>query len=201
MAHLWDLEERHLDFARRYLDPKSDTYGRWRPSSDAAGFERVVRQDSAKIKLALEHVADELDVPLAHPKAGGAPPLDPDMARLAEMGDSADWEEMAVLAKRVMRKVLANQVELSTAQVNVIKEIIGRAEGKIGQAKDAVDDGLGPQVVKVVILPVIDYGMGPVVDLGEVGDMDPGEIIPGLTIRDAAVRPGEKKKDWNRRNG
>lgn len=199
MAELWELEERHHDFARRYLDPESETYGRWRPSSDAAGFERVVQRKSAKIQLALRHQADQLGVPLEDPKhAVGGTPLDPDLAAIVRMDDNADWEVMATVAKRVMRKALANTVDLSSAQVQMIKEIITRAEGKAGVEREKQETGVDEGAVKVVILPVIDRGMGPVVDLGDVGDVDPGETIPGLTIRDAAVRPGEKLKDWNR---
>lgn len=192
MGEGYHITPKHRAFARLYLEP-GPYQGNWAGACKQAGFLKALARSKTAMRAIEEHANKHgLDIGQKDVRAPDASTpddlgntLDPDMALISAMPDDADWEDMAKVARRVMRKSLANKLQLSTAQVAVIKEIIGRAEGRIGQERERTDDS---GLVRVVILPVRDTNMGPVIDVGDEEEIDPGDTIPGLTIRQVSFK-------------
>lgn len=178
------IDDRHRTMASLYLEGDPELLGNWNECARRAGFERIPGRETKPINEALRMHAKTM-APTAYtynPEATPAyAPIDPDIVRLATLDDD-DWDTAASVAKRIMRKAIAGHIELTTQQVTLIKETIARSEGRVGQARDTVDEG---DVVRVVLLPTIDTEQGPVIDLGEVQDVDPGDHVPGLMLRHA----------------
>jgi len=178
------LDERHRAMASLYLEDP-EIRGNWRAACLRAGFDRELKPSSKAANVALRQHARTMD-PLAYTfNADALPmynPVDPDLVKLSE---TSDWGEMADLGRKIMAKAMAGKVELSGPQVSLIKEAIARDEGKVGQQRR--DEGL--DVVRVVLLPVIDSTQGPMIDLGHVGELDAGDQIPGLQLRHAIKDP------------
>ena len=175
--------KRHIQAARYYLTPDDECYGDWLAATQRAGFSNSIGLQNERSQAAIAQVKRALGIETD--PAPMRPEDDPDLKALFEsMGSSQDWQSMAPIARRVLGRIATGRLVASTAQVASIKEIITRAEGKAGTNIGAgVDD-----IVRVVLLPTIDTQMGPRIDLGEVDTVDPGDQVPGLTLREAAQR-------------
>lgn len=197
-------KERHYTMARLYLVGPEGVKGHFERAARQAGFKRLPNRDSDTVNQVVEEVTlellnqgyeledmaawDEVLSPKVQSAAEAVQP-DEDAKALEElMAEGATWEEMAPYARKMLGKIGTGRISASAQQVASLKEIIARAEGKVGQQKEEEGE---ERLVKVVLLPTIDAEMGPVIDLGEVQDVDPGDTIPGLTLRQAAEREGQ----------
>lgn len=143
----------------------------WDACAKAARFQRVPDKNNNLSRNALKKaerwVGDwrELD-------ADTSPVRDNDLEELERLVtlQDPDWDELAVLAKRLLVKVGAGILpETSAYQVTALKEIIARAEGRVGQKKEKVKE----ELAGLVILPVLtlpDESMVTVVELEEIDD-------------------------------
>jgi hypothetical protein len=164
---------KHREAARLYLYGPPEIRGKWNECARQAGFTRIPRLDSKVMVVALDESEQDS-------------PIDSDLAKLDELLASGNpsWPDLAAFAKRVMGKVALGLVDASPGQVASLREIVARAEGKIGQLLEETDD----DVVHVVVLPAIDTNMGPVIDIDSLGATDDEETIPGLTLRQAMAK-------------
>lgn len=210
---MYTPKERHREFARLYLNGPEGVKGNFVIAARVGGFKKIPERTSGTILMVLNQMRETLRKEGVDPSTFPPnptenilpsiqqptrekvavfedepeeeytpPPEDADVLALQEMTEAGgSWAEMAPLARRIMGKVGSGKIAASAQQVNALKEMIARAEGKVGQEKEEVDTG----VVRVVLLPTINRGMGPVIDLGTVEDVDPGDTIPGLTLRQA----------------
>lgn len=176
--------EKHLKAARYFLAGPMGIRGNWRLACKEAGFTRVPDQKRAMMQSSLAIVQEQLEVESSHSQGAQPAATDADMQLLAELQDSDSWADMAPVARRVMAKIATGLLEASPGQVVSLKEIIARAEGKIGQSTDADADA-----VHVIILPTMDkQGSGKVVNLGRISDVGEDDTIPGVTLREAMKR-------------
>ena len=193
-----DPTPRHRQAAWLYLAGPAGYRGRWRESAKKAGFVRVPSLETDLMQLALqevktslvqggmtaEDISDDMEMLSIGIQEEEKKKQEPDEDMLAierEMLEGeGSWEQMARHAMRVIAKIGSGRLEASSQQVSILKEIVARAEGKVGQKQEG--DG-EEEMVKVVLLPTIDTKMGPVVDLGEFSEIDPGDAIPGLILR------------------
>lgn len=175
-------DERHETLASLYLEGEEGYRGKWRASCLSAGFVPALKPTSKAANVALKRHSRTMS-PLAFTFDPDAEPMyqpvDPDLQALGQLAETDDWDKMAKLARKIMAKAMAGSVELSGPQVSLMKEAIARSEGKIGSQQK--DEGL--DVVRVVLLPVIDSTQGPMIDLGDAAEMDSGDSIPGLMLR------------------
>jgi len=180
-----NVTEKHLRAAHLYYEGAT-----WIDACKVAGFRRIlnISSDTCQAAIALHRKTVEPPDEAETLSPDIQPPLDPDLVALEElMGeDDPSWEEMAKYARKALVKIATGKLKAGAAQVASIKEIIARDEGKVGQVADV--DTSESDIVKVVFLPVVDHAMGPIVHLGEVTDIDPGDQIPGLTIRQAVEK-------------
>ena len=104
-------------------------------------------------------------------KAPAKPPPPPDqdvleLDRMLSTQSDPDWKVVAPVAKRILTKVGIGKIKGSATQVSALKEIILRAEGRLGVTKPEDDDA---QVVHVICLPYLDNPEpGKILDLGDI---------------------------------
>lgn len=183
--------ERHMQAVHLYTVNESS----WRDACKQAGFKRVPDINGDRVQKAFRLYAENTKT--RSPNLDSAPdletphlvdpPKDADLEELERLTDAdASWQQLAPLAKRVLGKIGLGSITATAQQVASLKEILTRAEGRAGQHLDTSEqDG---NVVKLVVLPAIDTEAGPLIDLGEVAELDRGDAIPGLSIRHAVEK-------------
>ena len=153
--------DKHVEMARHFLFGQPGIKGDWREAASAAGFTgRSPNRTSEAMQVALNLVKKEAEQGLVDTMQRP----DPDMDRMTDLvaSDDPPWTEIAVLAKRVLARIAAGKTEANANQVAAIKEIIGRAEGRIGQKSEVETDAKS----FVVVLPALHpYSEDAVVDL------------------------------------
>lgn len=170
-----ELDDRVLEAARLYLYGPPYIRDNWDASCKKAGYERTPPLDARKSQDALAQVRTE-----------PPPGVEEDLAELEKLlsGDGdVSWEEMAPIARKFLGKIGAGHVQANQGQIQSLKEIIARAEGRIGaQVQD--DAPLG-----VVVLPAqVESGTLPYVDA------EPGESIGERHNR--LARREAKREEW-----
>lgn len=163
------VQERHLEAARLYLSGPPGLQGNWRASCHRAGFERAPALDNETSQEALEQV-----------KAAESEP-DEDLERLEALLESANpsWEELALVARKVLGKIGAGMISPNQGQVSSLKEIIQRAEGRVGS------QGGGEELAGIVVLPaLVDQEGVPYLD-PELDEVEMAERLNKLARRDA----------------
>lgn len=144
--------KRHKEAARLYLMGPEGIRSDWAEACREAGFTRVPDIEGVAVQAAFadwkregENTPSVADVP--------KPPDDDAVAleRLLEV-ENPDWDELARLAKRVLVKIGTGLMgDSSSYQVTALKEIIARAEGRVGQKKEDVEHVF----LGLVVLPVL----------------------------------------------
>lgn len=137
MARRVKPTKRHLEAARLFLAGSKKTRGHWLAACKEAGFERVPDQYSATCQAAMRKAQD-----------AGLLVDDETNAELAKL-ESMDWEEAAPVARKMLLRIASGFEDADSSQVQALKEIIARAEGRIGQAQTS-DRPIG-----VVVLPAL----------------------------------------------
>jgi hypothetical protein len=124
------------------------------------GFERCPKRDS---KAVTEAMSKALLSKTTGNGFGGQveepPTVDEDQSSLANLlaeEHDPNWTELARLSKRILAKISAGIIRSNQGQVSALKEVIGRAEGRIGA--DAEDK---EEKTHILILPTEDSGQGP----------------------------------------
>jgi hypothetical protein len=155
--------QKHLDAARYYLYGPEGIKGRWNAAAKSAGYERTPSMDTDIMELAFEEVRAE------HMRREG-PTQDQVVKELEQLLSGAfSWEEAAPIAQRVLVQIGAGLVPASAGQVSALKEMVSRAEGRVG------DRATGDRPVGVVVLPaLVDQDSLPYVDATELED-SPGD--------------------------
>jgi len=140
------IDIRYQELAEKFLASNQSDHD-FKTIAREVGFERVPKKDSKAVLAALEQAR----VPQEE--------LDPDTIKLNELlanEDDPDWQDLNRLSKRVLAKIGTGIIKSTTGQVAALKEIIARAEGRIGAENEEGDDK-----THVLILPVEDTGEGP----------------------------------------
>lgn len=176
------LTDKHMAAAHSFVRSPSHTPTDWLIACQAAGFSRAPSFERDTSQEAIRRATAELQAELAAEPESADSELLALEALLSEPNPS--WPDLAVFARKVMGKIAVGSVTATPGQVTSLREIVARAEGKIGQA---VEEDSG-EIVHVVILPPIDSRMGPVIDLGKIAETDDEDLIPGLTLRQAMTR-------------
>ena len=122
-------------------------------SAREVGFERTPQRESKAVQEALSKARMPING-IQEPKT-----IDGDQLALGNLlaeEHDPNWTELARLSKRVLAKISAGILESNQGQVSALKEVIGRAEGRIGA--DAEDK---EEKTHILILPTEDSGQGP----------------------------------------
>ena len=184
------VEDRHYLAMHHYLHGEENVRGKWRAACWRAGFSRPPKLGSKAMTFVEPRVRAGLLPgnrpliidgqhlgPLAVREGSSASEpeneLDAEMQAILERPEdalaSAHWDDLAPLARRYLARIAAGRAEASSGQVVALKEIIGRAEGKVGQQQHQ-DRPQGilvlPALVDQVRIPYI------AVEEGEVFDFD-----------------------------
>ncbi len=151
--------DRYQELAEKFLASNGSDIDFGRIAREV-GFERTPQRQSKAVNEALSKalvdlsreadVGDGIHEPIT---------VDEDQLALANLLASEhdpNWTELARLSKRVLSKIAAGILESETGQVSALKEVIGRAEGRIGAEAEDKDEK-----VHILILPVEDSGEGP----------------------------------------
>jgi hypothetical protein len=110
-------------------------------------------------------------VPLEVPDAG----FEEDAVHLQKrmedlLAEDGRWEDIAPLARRFLAMIGTGRVDASASQVTALKEIIGRAEGRVGQQR-ADEKPLGilvlPALVGADSFPFVALDEGDVLELSD----------------------------------
>lgn len=196
MAKDWrpKTEDRHWEACRLYLQGPQGLKGRWRACCLKVGFQRIPALNSKTVQYCLERVRDRIAVEgeiepyvdWGEEEAVGEAKGDLEELESFLTGDSdLSWDSALPLARKVLARIATGRVEASQGQVQALKEIVARAEGKIG-AK--ASEG---QPVGVVLLPALKDEKGLVSVEGEAGD-SVEELHNRMARREA------KKGKWER---
>lgn len=138
MGSEYEPTERHLEAARLFLAGGRDTKGKWEASARKAGFERVPNKASGVMEKAFHKVRDSGRL------------VDEETVELANRLSLEDgWEGAAVQARKMLFNIGAGFEEATAGQVTALKEIIARAEGKVGQVASS------ERPMGVLILPAL----------------------------------------------
>ena len=148
--------DRYQDLAEKFLQSNGSDHDFSRIAREV-GFERTPQRHSKAVTQALS----KAQVPDNGSGTGIHEPItiDEDQLALANLLASEhdpNWTELARLSKRVLAKIAAGILESEAGQVSALKEVIGRAEGRIGADKEDQEEK-----THILILPVEDSGQGP----------------------------------------
>lgn len=133
---------KHYRFIKLFLNGPEGVRGNWSAAAREAGFkERPSRKNPILMRLLEE--------------AGRSTTALETMGPMPAEDDAEGWKVLAERVKPIMRDAALGLVALDPQQRMVIKEIIDRAEGKVGQQK--ADTTQGPYVV---VLPTLGSGKG-----------------------------------------
>jgi len=139
--------DRYQKLAERFLETNGSDSDFKRIAGEV-GFERCPQRNSKAVTQALSKAL----VPMPFGSKIEEPPtIDEDQLALANLlaeDHDPNWTELARLSKRVLAKVAAGILESEPGQVSALKEVIGRAEGRIGA--DAEDK---EEKTHILILP------------------------------------------------
>ncbi len=144
--------DRYQELAERFLASNGSDHD-FKAIAQAVGFERTPQRESKAVQEALSK-ARVSDNTMVEPHT-----IDEDQLALANLlAEERDpnWTELARLSKRVLAKVAAGILESEAGQVSALKEVIGRAEGRIGADREDQEEKN-----HILILPVEDSGEGP----------------------------------------
>jgi len=165
---------RHVRAAQLFLFGPPRFKGNWVAACLEAGFKRAPDIENHTSQMALEKARNiGLDVD----------PVDDRLQALLD-GDIS-WTEASDVARQVMLSIAAGAVRASPGQVAALKEIVARAEGKIGQTKEE------ERPMGVLILPsLLDMESVPFMGV----DPEAGEEIYELHNKQA--RQQAKSEGW-----
>lgn len=135
---------RHYRFALMYLFGPDGIRGNWEAAGQQAGFKEVPSRRGKTLLGVIEEVQQYRP-----------PPARVDLSNLNIPGSDApvdDWKRLAEQVKPIWMNAALGVVQIDAQQRLIMKEIIDRAEGKVGQAQK--DEG--PKIVQpVILLPTI----------------------------------------------
>lgn len=178
-------DERHWKAAELYLSGPSGVRGNWKAACREAGFKRTPGIDNKTS----QHVIEET----RNSKAGVDDAL-LELEMLLETGEP-EWDEVAPVARKVLTKIGAGLIEADSGQISALKEMIARAEGRVGS-----EGAGGPQ--GVVVLPaLVDQDRLPYVDaeseesIGEAHNRLARQAARGEAWEDTRSIPGGWYKD------
>ena len=147
--------DRYQELAERFLDSNQSDHD-FKAIASHVGFERTPQRDSKAVQDAINKArVSQGNGQLVEPNT-----VDEDQKALATLLDlehDPNWTELARLSKRILSKSSAGILKGNQGQVSALKEIIGRAEGRIGSDAEEKDEK-----THILILPVEDVlGEGP----------------------------------------
>ncbi len=151
--------DRYQELAEKFLASNGSDQDFSRIAREV-GFERTPQKNSKAVNEALSKALVDQS---AENGFGGQvqepPTVDEDQLALGNLlaeEHDPNWTELARLSKRVLAKISAGIIRSNQGQVSALKEVIGRAEGRIGADREDQDEK-----THILILPVEDSGEGP----------------------------------------
>ena len=150
---------RYDELAQKFLASNGSEHD-FKNIAREVGFERTPQRESKAVQEALSKALLNSSAENAFNGQVEEPrTVDEDQKALANLlaeEHDPNWTELARLSKRVLAKISAGILTTNQGQVSALKEVIGRAEGRIGA--DAEDK---EEKTHILILPTEDDGSGP----------------------------------------
>ncbi|KKN39749.1 hypothetical protein LCGC14_0740280 [marine sediment metagenome] len=151
--------DRYFILAQKFLASNQSDVD-WKIISREVGFDRTPQRDSKAVLEAMAKARMLEDTPIDLGD-DGKPSLDEDQIRLnmlLSQEDDPNWLDLAKLARRVLAKIGSGLISSGAGQVAALKEVIARAEGRVGADAESEEN-----VEHILILPVQDTEDGPTV--------------------------------------